>query len=57
VASNGGRLTKVQRDRHGRLDVVVNNATAVDASPQGRLPTHLKPTEGFDAVLNVGKLS
>ena len=37
--------------RYGRLDIVVNNAAAMDAA-EG--PAHLEPTEVFDAVLKVG---
>jgi NAD(P)-dependent dehydrogenase (short-subunit alcohol dehydrogenase family) len=39
--------------RYGRLDVVVNNAAAMDASA-AEGPAHLQRSEVFDAVLKVG---
>jgi NAD(P)-dependent dehydrogenase (short-subunit alcohol dehydrogenase family) len=39
-------------DRFGALDIVVNNAAALDnATPEG--PVHLEPTELFDSIMKV----
>jgi NAD(P)-dependent dehydrogenase (short-subunit alcohol dehydrogenase family) len=47
------RAVEVAAQRYGGVDVVVNNAAALDASAT-ESAAHLEPTETFDAVLKVG---